>query len=265
MKAAEIMNPLISVDKDALVIEALNLMDKHKLTHILVTEKNKVIGYCSDLNIADRLGSSRLGSFSTKSIHVSSVMASFNLFIESSTPVSIVADRMICESKTIYPVGGEDKTLGFITMHDFAKICESLTGIKINKVYSTIDVFAKPDDRLVNLRNILIENNFVNAAPVLDGSTLVGLTDIRMIARKLSVFRSTVPGKHQEESIRRVLVFDAMMQNPPTLTPNSSIAEAAKIFTSRLIYGIPVLENGILLGVLQISDLVKYVRKENKF
>ncbi len=264
MKANNIMSPIITVDKDSFVSEAINLMDKHKLTHILVTEKNKIIGYCSDLNLADRLGSSRLKSFSTKSIRLSSVMTPFNKFVEASDHIKDVADKMICESETIYLAGSESDPLGFITMHDFAKSCINLTAFKITEYYSTVGPSAKAGDRLVNLRNILIENNLIHAAPILDSDKLIGLLDIRMIARKLAVFRNTTPQKHQEENIRRLLVFDAMMQNPPTLTPDSSISEAAEIFSSKLLYGIPVVDDGKLMGVFHISDLVKWVQKEYK-
>ncbi len=257
------MNPIITVDKDSFISEAINTMDKHKLTHILVAEKNKIIGYCSDINLADRLGSSRLKSFSTRSIRVSSIMNSFNKFVDPSDHVKDIADRMICEGETLYIVGSETEPLGFITMHDFAKLCAGLTGSKITGYYSTVGPSARSEDRLVNLRNILIKNNLIHAAPILEGGRLIGLIDIRMIARKLAAFRATVPEKHQEESIRRLLVFDAMMQSPPTLKVDSSISEAGEIFSSKLVYGIPVLDDGKLMGVLHISDLVKWV--QNKY
>ncbi|WEU40747.1 MAG: CBS domain-containing protein [Candidatus Odinarchaeum yellowstonii] len=263
MKASDIMNSIIAVDKDSFISEAINLMDKHKLTHILVTDKNKIIGYCSDLNLVDRLGSSRLKSFSTKSIRVSSVMESFNKFVDASENIRNIADKMICEGETIYLVGSEGDPLGFITMHDFAKACGNLTEIKITGNYSTVGPSARASDRLVNLRNILIENKLTPAAPILEGDKLIGLLDIKMLARKLAVFRNTVPEKHQEENIRRLLVFDAMLQNPPTLTPNSSISEASEIFSSKLVYGIPVLDKGKLMGVFHILDLVKWV--QNKY
>mgnify|MGYP005864506545 CR=1 len=262
MMVKEIMNSILSLDKDNILSEALTLMHKHKLTHILVTEKGKIVGYCSDLDIAERLGSNRLGSISTTSIHMSTVMESCASFIDPDTKVEDAANIMIREDKTLYPVGSENGVDGFITMHDFAKVGVDVNDVPIGEIYSVIGSAVRGDDRLVNVRNSLIQNNIVNTAVVLEGSSVTGLIDIRMIAKSLASFRETVPGKYHDARIRTLLVFDSMMRDPPTLKPGSSIAEASNIFLQKQLYGIPVVEKGKLMGVLHIANLVKWIQTD---
>ena len=51
-----------------------------------------------------------------------------------------------------------------------------------------------------------------------------------------------------------------MKKNPITISPDKSIAEAAKIFYDMRIHRLPVVENGMLVGIITPTDLLREIR-----
>jgi len=58
---------------------------------------------------------------------------------------------------------------------------------------------------------------------------------------------------------KNVPASDIMTKNPITVGPLSSVQDAQRIFRSRHIGGLPVVENGKLIGMFALSDLRKVV------
>ncbi len=56
--------------------------------------------------------------------------------------------------------------------------------------------------------------------------------------------------------IEEIPVHQVMVTNPRTIDANSSIEEAARIIHDKKIGGLPVLDNGRLVGVITASDLL---------
>jgi acetoin utilization protein AcuB len=80
--------------------------------------------------------------------------------------------------------------------------------------------------------------------PVVDNGRLVGIvTD-----RDLRAHRS------DQKSTR---VSAAMTSNPVTIGPDASIEEATSAILQRKVGGLPVVENGRLVGVITTTDLLK--------
>lgn len=56
--------------------------------------------------------------------------------------------------------------------------------------------------------------------------------------------------------IEEIPVHQVMMTNPRTIDANASIEEAARLIHDKKIGGLPVMENGALVGVITASDLL---------
>ena len=56
-----------------------------------------------------------------------------------------------------------------------------------------------------------------------------------------------------------ISIADIMTSNPFTITSNTTIEEAAKIFASHKFLAVPVVDNGTLLGILSAKDVMKYL------
>ncbi len=82
-----------------------------------------------------------------------------------------------------------------------------------------------------------------------DGETVDGIISERDVAYGLA--------EHGAELLDRK-VSDLMTRSVVTCTRESTIAELMKLMTQRRIRHLPVVENGRLVGVISIGDIVKY-------
>ena len=81
-----------------------------------------------------------------------------------------------------------------------------------------------------------------------DGESLLGLISERDIAHGLAVHGAALPS---------LKVSDLMARSVITCTPEDSVPEVAHIMTMRRIRHIPVTDNGKLVGVVSIGDVLK--------
>lgn len=95
----------------------------------------------------------------------------------------------------------------------------------------------------------VLTNAKIGALPVTDSSgALVGIISERDIVR--------ICASAQENPLKS-LVADAMTTKLETAAPDDSIEKALARMTDRRIRHLPVLENGALIGIISIGDLVK--------
>ena len=114
--------------------------------------------------------------------------------------------------------------------------------MKVHEVMTRDPVVAEvPGDRRDALR--LLGKHAVSALPVVKAGTraLAGV-----------VTRNDIVAKPQEEQLALV-----MRRDPPTLRPDSDVAEAARLFHQHRVHGIPVVEDGALVGVVSPADLLR--------
>ena len=50
-----------------------------------------------------------------------------------------------------------------------------------------------------------------------------------------------------------------MTSDPLTVDPDTGIADAAQLMENRKIGGLPVVDDGVLVGIITISDLMNYL------
>jgi len=95
----------------------------------------------------------------------------------------------------------------------------------------------------------LLNRHNIGALVVVDqNGAVTGILSERDIVRRLQ-------DAHEHLLAKRV--GDCMTPNPVTCTPQSTIDELMGIMTTRRIRHMPVVENGVLVGVMSIGDVVK--------
>ncbi|NVM03141.1 MAG: CBS domain-containing protein [Candidatus Helarchaeota archaeon] len=267
MRISEIMEKnirKISIDKDRLLIDAIEMMKKQNLSTLLCTNDDKLAGILTERELADRLGSSKSKSIKASSLHVSTSMYYKPKIVSPKTELSEAAEIMLKEEVSGLPVMEDDKPVGLITYNEMTQICQKLDKISLNKIMTKKPITISISDRLIHARNILFDKN-VSVLPVLDGENLIGLISEGMIARAFANFRNKVPGRHQEERLRYILVADAMKTDPPTLKENDSIGDAAKLLLEEGMRAIPIInDNDKLIGIVSKTDMVKLVKNNLK-
>jgi len=88
----------------------------------------------------------------------------------------------------------------------------------------------------------------VGAMPVVDGGRLVGIVSERDVVRRLNVGGA---------SLLESRVADIMTTDVTTCAPGDLVADLARVMTAGRFRHLPVVEDGELVGIVSIGDLVK--------
>jgi CBS domain-containing protein len=111
-----------------------------------------------------------------------------------------------------------------------------------------------PDDSVLDAIRLMAERH-VGALLVMRGVELVGIVSERDYARKVILLgRSSA-----DTRVRQI------MSSPvTTVTPAQTVNECMKIVTDQRLRHLPVLEQGRVVGVVSIGDLVKAVIEDQQ-
>jgi len=101
----------------------------------------------------------------------------------------------------------------------------------------------------------MVEAN-VGALLVTDGGQIIGIMTERDYLRRV-----TLEGRTDKEA----LVSEIMTSPLIYVTPDTSVDECMALMTDRRIRHLPVIEDGDVVGVVSIGDLVKFQTKEQSF
>lgn len=119
------------------------------------------------------------------------------------------------------------------------------------------------DDGLDKAEFLLKKHN-IRHMPVVNAQKIVGMLSMNDIHRI-----SFADGAYREEgdiasSIYEMFsVKDLMRSELTTVDSSSPIAEVAKIFVSSKYHSLPVLENGLLVGIVTTTDVIDYLLKQS--
>jgi CBS domain-containing protein len=104
-----------------------------------------------------------------------------------------------------------------------------------------------PDDSVLDALKMLAEKN-VGALPVVEGSEVVGIVSERDYARKLML---------KGRSSYATPVREIMSAPVITVDSKKKLDDCMNLMTDRHLRHLPVVDDGKLLGLLSIGDLVK--------
>ena len=134
--------------------------------------------------------------------------------------------------------------------------------LKVRDVMTSDPTTLKRNDKLT-LADDIMRLGRVRHLPVLDddGQTLVGIVTQRDLFRD-ALAQALGYGRHAQRRILDTLsVKDVMATEVITVTPDSSLVEAARLLTARKIGCLPVVESGRLIGILTEGDFVSLIAR----
>jgi CBS domain-containing protein len=112
-----------------------------------------------------------------------------------------------------------------------------------------------PDSSVYDAMKLMAEKG-IGAVMVIDGEKLVGILSERDYARKVIL---------QGRASRTTQVREIMTTHVLYAQPEQNIEECMALMTDKRVRHLPVYEEGRLIGVISIGDLVKSIITEQKF
>jgi len=112
--------------------------------------------------------------------------------------------------------------------------------------------FIQPQQTVLEAATYMVDAN-VGAAPVLEGTTLVGIFSERDIMSKIVT-------KGRDPSTTRI--FEVMSTELRTVTPDTSCDEAMLMMQTHGFRHLPVCEEKTLVGFLSLRDLMRQTLEE---
>ena len=253
---------LITVDKDQNLSDALKLFRKHNVSRLPVTNHKDLVGIISERDIANKLGSSKSENMPASRFHISSVMVKDVITVPETMQLADVAKIMLEKGIGSVPVMRDDEMVGIVSKADFVTLAVGIAfdKITVKEIMSKEVIEADPADRLVHARRKMLDNN-VGRLPVVDDDKLVGMITSKDLMRAFIDFRKNVPEKYQKSQIKEVLVEDIMSSNPCYVSKEMSISEVSNIMMETGFNGLPVLEDGRLVGIITQTDILRLIEK----
>ncbi len=254
---------VITIDKDQNLSDALKLLRKHNVSRLPVTNNKELVGIISERDIADKLGSSKYESMPASRLHISSVMVKDVLTVPETMQLGDVAKLMLDNRIGSVPViDGDDKMVGIVSKADFVTLAVGIAfdKITVKEIMSKDLTVVSPTERLVHARRQMIESH-IGRVPVVDAEELVGIVTSKDLMRAFIDFRKKVPEKYQKSQIKEVLVGDVMSSNPKFTSKDTTISEVANIIIEIGFNGLPVVEDGHVIGIITQTDILRLIEK----
>jgi CBS domain-containing protein len=112
----------------------------------------------------------------------------------------------------------------------------------------------KPGATVFTALELLAEKN-IGALPVVEAGQLVGIFSERDYARKVIL---------RGKSSHSTMVWELMTPRVHHVKPSRSLDECMRLMTDKRIRHLPVVKNGMLVGMITIGDVVKMIIDQQK-
>jgi CBS domain-containing protein len=112
-----------------------------------------------------------------------------------------------------------------------------------------------PDASVFDALKLMAEKD-VGALVVLDGGNLIGVISERDYARKIALLGRASP----TTQVKEIMTTDVVC-----VDPEQNVDQCMALVTEKRVRHLPVLENGKLIGLISIGDLVKSIITEQQF
>ena len=257
MLIKDIMSTPVTIDKSERIGHALDIMEKHDLRRLLVTNDGKLGGTITMRQITRVLGTRQRLGMPASSLHVASATSDSVIKVD---PEMKVEDAVLLLQKTSVLVVMEgEEILGWVRPKDMLKAIR-MTGMAADAMRTPLT--ATPTDRLIHVRRVMLDRD-VGRLPVMENGKLVGIISERDVAKSLRAFRDLVPSSQQEARIKNLLVSDVMSRDVKSIFVDTPLDEARKTMLDLDFGGMPVLnQKNELVGMLTRRCFFDYLAKQ---
>lgn len=255
MRVEELMTrDLVTIDKNRKLSDVLTLMEKCRVSRVVVTNSGKACGIVTEKDIAEHLGTSRHGKTLPSSLHVSTAMSTDLITIKGGADVRDGVELMLEKGISSLLVVNGSEPVGIITKTDILR-CLTDSEKPLGEIMKKDPITVPPNKRIVHARRLMLDRH-VSRVIVAEEGRAVGVMTERDAAKALYAFRKTAD-KQQYNRVRNLLVGDVMTQDVFCMGTSDTAGEAAKAMLGKRFSGIPIVEGEKLVGIVTKTDLMK--------
>ena len=122
-------------------------------------------------------------------------------------------------------------------------------------------LIVQPSDHLDKVRDIFAVNN-IHHIPVVDAhgvlAGIISKADFNRVSHIMSILDPVQYKEYNDALYRSTTAGYIMVRQVATVSPNDSLRIVAEIFLENLFHAVPVLDHGILVGLITTHDLITY-------
>lgn len=119
-------------------------------------------------------------------------------------------------------------------------------------------IFVAPQTRLPRLKGLMRDNK-IRRLPVVKGTQVVGIITMGDLRNAFPSDATTLSIYELSYLLDKVTAADIMRTEVLTVTADAPLVEAAQLMLQHKVSGLPVLEQGRLVGILTESDIFRAV------
>ena len=106
---------------------------------------------------------------------------------------------------------------------------------------------------------LLFKKHKIRHIPVVNGNRVIGMLSYTDLLR-ISFVDSIDDDEIIDATVYNMFTVDQVMaKNLVTISPDTTIKEAAEILSNREFHALPVCEGDLLVGIVTTTDLIKYL------
>lgn len=130
------------------------------------------------------------------------------------------------------------------------------------QTYRVADLMSKPAITIAPTASFvaaqeLMDHHKVRRLPVVDHNRLIGIVTIGDLREAQPSMATTLSVYEWRALLDRVMVAEVMTRDPLIIAPDTPVLRAAQAMLAGKISGLPVVEEGIVVGVITESDLFR--------
>jgi CBS domain-containing protein len=138
----------------------------------------------------------------------------------------------------------------------------------VSTIMSRELLIVKPHDTLERVRDIFASYQIHHIPVVGEDGRLSGIlskTDFSKVNHLLALFNKEQYAAYNDRLYQYVCVEEIMTKQVTTLNPGDPLSLAAEIFLENLFHAIPVVDKGVLIGLITTYDLLSFLCREPGF
>lgn len=105
----------------------------------------------------------------------------------------------------------------------------------------------------------LFKKHHIRHIPIVNGSRLLGLLSLSDLQRISFIDAYSKEGTEDTPVYNMLTIEDMMIKNPLSVSPEMTILEVSKLFTSKEFHSFPVVDEDNLVGIITTTDIISYL------